>query len=240
MTKFTITGFTFFLGMAWCSGQTYHHVSSWSRLAVQKEFNEHWSIMADIHWRRQNDFTTSTANPFSLRLMEGFRITGIYRINNFAFSFAPFLLRSYPLYGKLDDFNRTGRTELRPALFVEWSKDIAKNWIFRSRIGYEYRFFKRLDDTWGDEQARLRLRLQLRYNWNPNNTIFISEEPLYNLPPNLPANAFSQNQLYLGYNHRFTSHFSTEIGYSWNHRQRAALVEFDEENILQTHFVFRL
>ncbi|MCU0471249.1 MAG: DUF2490 domain-containing protein [Arcicella sp.] len=71
MTKFTITGFTFFLGMAWCSGQTYHHVSSWSRLAVQKEFSEHWSIMADIHWRRQNDFTTSTANPFSLRLMEG-------------------------------------------------------------------------------------------------------------------------------------------------------------------------
>ncbi len=117
---------------------------------------------------------------------------------------------------------------------------MAKNWIFRSRVGYEYRIFKRLDDSWGDEQARLRLRLQLRYNWNPNNTIFLSEEPLYDIPPNLPANTFSQNQLYLGYNHSFNSHFSTEIGYSWNHRQRATLVEFDEENILQTHFIFRL
>ncbi|MEY4540967.1 MAG: hypothetical protein RLZZ306_2724, partial [Bacteroidota bacterium] len=28
--------------------------------------------------------------------------------------------------------------------------------------------------------------------------------------------------------------------YMWNHRQRPTLIEFDEENIMQTHFIFRL
>jgi hypothetical protein len=196
--------------------------------------------MGDVHIRRQNDFNSTTVSPFGLKLMEGYRVSIFYRTKNFSFSFAPFFLHSYPLYGKVKDLSLSVKNELRPSLFAEWSKRITNKWSFRSRFGYEYRFFKRTDDTWGDEQGRIRLRLQMRYNWNENNTVFVSEEPLYNIPPHLPANSFSQNQLYLAYNHGFSRHFSTEVGYMWNHRQRASLVEFDEENILQTHFIFRL
>ena len=92
----------------------------------------------------------------------------------------------------------------------------------------------------GDEQARIRLRIQWRYNLNKNNILYVSEEPLLNIPPNLPANNFSQNQLTLMLSHAFSPHFTTEIGYMWNHRQRVSLVEFDEENTLHTHFIIRL
>lgn len=223
-----------------CHAQHYQHFTSWNRVLVQKEINEHWQVSADYHWRRQSDFAGSHFNPFALKLMEGFRITTIYRVKEMAFSFAPFLTKSSPLYSKNSDLARPDRIEIRPAFYVEWSKDLSEKFTFRTRGGYEYRIFKRSDGTWGDEQARTRLRLQLRYNLNEQNTIILSEEPIYNLPPNLPANSFSQNQLYLAYNHDFTPHFTTEIGYAWNHRQRPTLIEFDEENIIQTHFIFRL
>ena len=223
-----------------CDAQHYQHFTSWNRLAVQKVFDKHWEITADAHWRRQNDFSSSNANPFALKLMHGFRISTIYRINEFALSFAPFLTYASPLYSKISDLSRPDRTELRPSFFGEWTKKLSDKWTFRSRFGYEYRLFKRADGIWGNEQGRVRLRLQMRYACNKNNTVFISNEPLYNIPPNLPANSFSQNQLYFAYNHTFTPHFSFETGYMWNHRQRPTLVEFDEENILQTHFIFRL
>lgn len=223
-----------------CQAQHYQHFSSWSRILVQKKISQHWELSADIHWRTQNSFDRSDFNPFARELMEGYRITTTYRQKEFAFSFAPFLTHSYPLYANAKDLTRPIRVEIRPSLLVEWTKKLTEKWTFRSRLGYEYRIFERSDGIWGDEQARARLRLQLRYAWNPKNTVFISEEPLYNIPPNQPANSFSQNQLYFAYNHAFTPHFSFETGYCWNHRQRASLIEFDEENILQTHFIFRL
>ena len=231
---------TFSLIVNICNAQHYQHFTSWNRLLIQKKINDHWEITADVHWRRQSDFSSSGINPFALKLVDGYRITTIYRIKNFALSFAPFLMNSSPLYSKNSDLTRPDRLEIRPTFFGEWTKKLSDKWTFRSRLGYEYRIFKRSDDVWGDEQGRARLRLQMRYSWNKKNTVFISEEPLYNISPNVPANSFSQNQLYLAYNHTFTPYFSFEAGYCWNHRQRPTLTEFDEENILQTHFIFRL
>lgn len=223
-----------------CYAQHYEHFTSWNRVAIQKKLDEHWEIMADIHWRRQNDFNSLETNPFALKLMNGLRLTTSFRSKKFALSFAPFLMNASPLYSKNSDLNRPDRIEIRPSFFGEWTKVLSQKWTFRSRLGYEYRIFKRNDGIWGDEQGRVRLRVQLRYGWNKNNTVFISEEPLYNVAPNVPVNSFSQNQLYFAYNHTFTPHFSFETGYCWNHRQRATLIEFDEENILQTHFIFKL
>lgn len=239
MKKSLITVIIISLIINFAKAQNYQHFTSWNRLAFQKKFNDHWEMMTDFHWRRQNDFSTSNISPFALKLMEGYRISTTYRNKNFAFSFAPFLLRTSPLYSKNSDLSRPDRIEIRPSFFGEWSKKLSNKWIFRTRLGYEYRIFKGDNDTWGNPQGRVRLRLQMRYSCNENNTVFISNEPLYNVLPNLPANFFSQNQLYFAYNHAFTPHFSFETGYMWNHRQRPTLVEFDEENILQTHFVFR-
>lgn len=239
--KKLFTGFIFSLLLSNASlGQTYEHFTFWSRLAVNKKLSEHWEMNAELHWRRQNDFTTSSPSPLSLRLSEGYRIAAVYRVKEVAFSFAPIVFHSYPLYAKNTDLARATKWEIRPILFVEWAKPLSKKWTMRSRLGYEYRMFQLADGSWGDEQGRVRLRLQMRYNINKTNLVYISEEPLYNVAPNVPTNSFSQNQLYFAYNHTFTPHFSAEIGYMWNHRQRATLVEFDEENILQTHLLFRL
>jgi hypothetical protein len=239
MKKFLILLIIISLVVNFAKAQNYQHFTSWNRLAFQKKFNDNWEIIADIHWRRQNDFKTSGISPFALKLMEGYRISTTYRTKNFAFSFAPFLLHTSPLYGKNSDLDRPDRIEIRPSFFGEWSKKLSTKWVFRTRLGYEYRIFKGDNDTWGNPQGRVRLRLQMRYLWNENNAVFISNEPIYNIPPNLPANSFSQNQLYFACNHAFTPHFSFETGYMWNHRQRPTLVEFDEENVLQTHFIFR-
>lgn len=220
--------------------QTYEHFTSWSRLAVNKKFSEHWEMNAELHWRRQNDFNNSSPNPLSLRLAEGYRISAVYRIKEMAFSFAPIIFHTYPLYAKNSDVTKPVKWELRPTFYAEWTKVLSEKWTFRSRLGYEYRLFQLADNSLGDEQGRARLRLQLRYNINKLNLVYISEEPLYNVAPNVPANSFSQNQIYFAYNHTFTPHFSAEIGYMWNHRQRATLVEFDEENVLQTHLLFKL
>lgn len=240
MNKLLITFIIFILIINVSDAQHYNHFTSWSRFAIQKKINDHWEVMADVHWRRQSDFNLSNANPFALKLMEGYRITTVYRIKEFALSFAPFLTYTSPLYSKNGDLSRPDRLEIRPSFFGEWTKKVSEKWTFRSRVGYEYRIFKRVDDVWGDEQGRARLRLQLRYSWDKKNTVFMSEEPLYNIPPNIPTNSFNQNQLYFAYNHVFTPHFSFETGYCWNHRQRPTLIEFDEENILQTHLIFLL
>lgn len=240
MKKFLITLIIINLITNVVDAQNYQHFTSWNRLAIQKKFNDHWEMMADVHWRRQSDFASSNINPFALKLMEGYRITTTYRTKKFAFSFTPFLLHTFPLYSKNSDLERPDRLEVRPSFFGEWSEKLSDRWTFRTRLGYEYRIFKSDNEAWGNQQGRVRLRLQMRYSWNENNTVFISNEPLYNIPPNLPTNSFSQNQLYFAYNHDFTPHFTTEIGYAWNHRQRPTLIEFDEENIIQTHFIFRL
>jgi hypothetical protein len=222
------------------NAQHYNHFTTWSRFALQKKFNDHWEIMADFHFRRQSDFNSSSINPFAVKLVDAYRITTTYRAKDFAFSFVPFLFHNSPLYAKPSDLTRPDKLEIRPSFFTEWTKNLSEKWVFRSRLGYEYRFFRRDDNSWGNEQSRLRLRSQLRYSWDEKNTVFFSDELLYNAPPNLPANVYNQNQMVLAYDHVFTPHFTFEIGYLWNHIQRASLVEFDEENALQTYFIFKL
>ena len=133
--------------------QTYQHFTSWSRLQVNKKLSDQWEMNVELHWRRQNDFTTQSPNPLSLRLSEGYRISAVYRIKEMAFSFAPIVFHSYPLYAKTTDLIRPTRWELRPILFAEWTKNLSKKWTFRSRLGYEYRMFQLVDGSWGDVQG---------------------------------------------------------------------------------------
>ncbi|MDZ7899576.1 MAG: DUF2490 domain-containing protein [Arcicella sp.] len=203
--------------------QHYEHFTSWNRLAVNKKLSEHWEMNAEIHWRRQSDFTTPSPNPLALRLTEGYRVSTVYRVKEMAFNFAPIVFHSHPLYANNIDLTRPTRWEIRPILFVEWTKVLSPKWTLRSRLGYEYRLFQQSDGSWGEEQGRTRLRFQMRFNINTNNIVYVSEEPLVNIVPNVPANVFSQNQLYFAYNHTFSPHFSTEIGYMRNHRQRVTL-----------------
>ena len=239
MKKRFTTLFCTFLFINFCEAQHYEHFTYWSRVALQKKLNDHWTVGGEFHWRRQSDFTSSNINPFSLPLVEAVKVLAVYRDKEVALSFEPFFFNNHPLNAKEADLKRPNRLEIRPIFYAEWIKPLSKKLIFRSRLGYEYRIFKRPDDVWGDEMGRVRIRFQLRCLVDKKNTVYISEEPLYNVSPNIPANSFSQNQLYFAYVHTFSPHFSTEVGYMWNHRQRTTLVEFDEENVLQSNFIFR-
>lgn len=240
MQKTTATLIIILFTFSACQAQHYVHFTSWNRFAFQKKLSERWEMMADVHIRRQNDFNSANINPLAVKFVDAYRITMTYRVKDFTFSFAPFLFHNSPLYAKSSDLDRPDRLEIRPAVFTEWTKKLTEKWVFRSRLGYEYRIFRRNDNSWGNEQSRIRLRLQLRYSWDKKNTVFFGNEPLYNLPPNLPPNSFNQNQMIFAYNHVFSPHFTFEVGYLWNHIQRASLTEFDEENAIQTHFIFRL
>ena len=235
---FVILLFTI-LSVNLCKAQHYEHFTFWSRVALQKKLNDHWTVGGELHWRRQSDFQSTSISPFALKMTEGFKILAIYKTKEFALSFEPFYLNSHPLNAKESDLKRLDRLEIRPTLYAEWLKPLSKKFTFRSRLGYEYRIFKRTDGLWGEEQGRARIRFQLRYLLDKKNTVYVSEESLFNVVPNVPANTFSQNQLYFAYVHAFSPHFSSEVGYIWNHRQRATLVEFDEENILQSILIFR-
>ena len=222
-----------------CKAQNYEHFTFWSRVALQKKLNDRWTVGGELHWRRQSDFQSSSISPFSLPLAEAIKVLAIYRNKEVALSFEPFFFNNHPLNAKDADLKRPDRLEIRPIFYAEWIKPLSKKFIFRSRLGYEYRIFKRTDGVWGEEMGRGRVRFQLRYLVDKKNTVYVSEEPLYNVSPNIPANGFSQNQLYFAYIRTFSPHFSVDVGYMWNHRQRNTLVEFDEENILQSNFIFR-
>lgn len=219
--------------------QHYEHLTLWTRFSVQKKITSKFDIAAEYIWRRQSDFRSDKSNPMAMPLATGYRLNFIYRAKNWNYSLMNWLVRNNALYAKMSDFNRPDRWEIRPSFFAEWNHPLSKKWSLRLRGGYEYRFFKRDDDTWGDEQGRIRFRIQGRYNFNAKNMLLVHNEILYNFPPNVPANTFSQNQSYLGLQHNFTPHLSSEIGYIYNYRQRASLVEFDEENILQANLYIR-
>ena len=220
--------------------QNYNHFTNWSRLTIQKSLSDKWDIQAELHYRRQSNFQLSEYNPFAEPLMEGFRIGVHYSIGNMRYSFTPILVHSYPLIGNDDDFERPDRSEFRPALYAEWSSNAHGKWEFRSRLGYEYRLFKRTNGTWGDQQGRPRLRLQARYALSEQTTLLTSVEPLINALPNPAPNTFSQNQTYFGWNHDWSEHLTSEIGYFYIYRQRSSLIEFDHENVLNLVMIVRL
>lgn len=240
MKKIYLLFFFTFLVHFTVISQHYQHYVMWSKCVFQKKINDRWDIAAELHMRRQNDFTTEGINIFESSLAEAYRVAAIRKFKNWTVSFAPIVFHAAPLYAKTADFNRPIRWEIRPSWYVEWVKKLTKTWSVRSRLGYEYRLFQKTDHSWGDEQGRIRMRFQIRHEFNSHNMVYLSDEPMYNVIPNVPANGFSQNQFTLTYNHTFSPHFITEVGYMWNHRQRATLVEFDEEQVLQTNFIFRL
>lgn len=156
------------------------------------------------------------------------------------YSFTPFFFHSYPLYATDNDFTRPIRYEIRPTWYAEWASKPKGKWTYRLRLGHEYRLFKLDDDTWGDAQGRTRFRFQARCSTNPTNTIVLSEEALVNTFPGSAPNFISQNQLYGAWVHTWTPHLSSEIGYNYIFRQRATLIEYDHENVLNMVLVVRL
>ncbi|MDI9861366.1 DUF2490 domain-containing protein [Flectobacillus roseus] len=220
--------------------QNYNHFTVWTRLALQKNIYKNFEVNVEYHFRRQNDYRENSLNPTALPLLEAYRLGLVHREQHLVVSLFPSFFHSYQLYAKASDFNKKDRWEFRPFLMAEWIHSLSPKWTLRLRGGYEYRLFKNDDNTWNESQGRARLRGQIRYIFSPKNNLFLSEELLQNVPPNVPANSFSQNQLYLGYSHNFSPHFTLETGYMWNHRQRSSLIEFDEEHSIQTHFIVRL
>ena len=62
---FTILLFNI-LSVNLCKAQHYEHFTFWSRVALQKKLNDHWTVGGELHWRRQSDFQSTSISPFAL------------------------------------------------------------------------------------------------------------------------------------------------------------------------------
>ncbi|WP_188765663.1 DUF2490 domain-containing protein [Emticicia aquatilis] len=210
--------------------QTYNHTSVWSRLLVSKQINK-WSLSADFSYRRQNDFRYSKYNFLSKPFLDAQRIIVGYRTTKWLFNLGISRWHSYQILGKEADFLRTPTVEWRFTPGVEFFQKINKA-TFQWRTQYEYRSF--IDRTAG----RFRQRLQLRQPLSEANSLVFMQEFLFGAPPN-STKKYEQNQIGFTFNHNFTKHLESELGYRYIFRRRRTTAEIDNENALVVGLMFR-
>lgn len=212
-------------------GQSYSHTSVWSRLFLSKQLGN-WIVSGDVAYRRQNNFHDSKLNFVQNPLLDAQRFTVAYRHKKWQFSFATSRWHAYQILGKEADFERTPSVEWRFTPGVEFFQKINKG-TFQWRTQYEYRSF--IDRSAG----RFRQRFQYRQPISEKNDLVFLEEALFGSPPN-STRKYEQNQLGVTFNHFFTEHLESEIGYRYIYRERRTTTEKDNENALVVGLMLRL
>ena len=224
----------------WClptQGQQYVHSSVWLRFAPTWEITPHWSLTADLWYRRQNDLHTSLFNPLTAPLLSPSGRVGIsYRTEHWAYTLFPIcVFQSYPALGKEADYERPRVREFRPSFLIEWSQVLPRRFSMRMRGGYEYRRFAGVPAT-----GRARFRVLFRRNL-PNKTyLSLWNETLLPVALTIAVRRFyeiSRTNLAIG--RSLTKHLTLEAGYQFSYRQRRTLIEFDEEHALTVTGFYR-
>ncbi|AFK02541.1 Protein of unknown function DUF2490 [Emticicia oligotrophica DSM 17448] len=211
--------------------QTYNHASVWSRLLVSKQFGK-WTVSGDVAYRRQNDFRYSKYNFLAKPLLDAQRITVGYRTKSWLFNVAISRWHAYQILGKEADFVKLPTIEWRFTPGIEYFKNFNKS-TFQWRTQYEYRSF--VDRTAG----RFRQRLQFRQPISKTNSLVFLQEALFGAPPN-STKKYEQNQLGVTFNHNFTKHLESELGYRYIFRRRRTSDEIDNENAVVVGLMYRL
>jgi hypothetical protein len=217
--------------------QTYKHTSLWTRLALQK-VSGNLDLRLEYDYRRQNDFHQSTFNPTSKPLMEWIRLNIGYKKGIATYYFMPAFIKSYQLLGNEGDYKRLPRNEFRLSFYDEIA--FPKNkFTTRLRLGYEFRdFYDALPKA--IFAGRGRFRVLESYKISNKTQLLLSIEPQLNIWPNKPTNLFSSNQIYGRLQQNITKNLKLELGYNIIHRQRASLIEYDNENAIICNLMLSL
>lgn len=211
--------------------QSYPHATVWSRFLINKQVGK-WVLTGDVALRRQNDYRDSKFNFLQQPLLDAQRFTLGYRNKKWLFSFGASRWHAHPLYGKEADFLRQPTTEWRFTPGIEYFQKINKG-TFQWRTQYEYRSY--IDRTAG----RLRQRFQYRQPISEKNDLVFLQEFLFGFPPN-STKKYEQNQIGVTFNHFFSKHLESEIGYRYIYRKRRTSNEIDNENALVVGLMLRL
>jgi Protein of unknown function (DUF2490) len=217
-------------------GQTYHHTTLWSRVAIQKEI-KNWEFRLEHDFRQQNDFTSSSINPFQKPLMRWLRVTSTYNTGNFSHTLVlPNWIVSYPLVSNSADLQKPKSVEWRYAFLEEYSLHY-KKFTSSLRAGFEFRNITTNNIV--RNTGRLRIRLSEALKTSEHSNLNLSFEPLYNTGPNKSPNTFSQYQAVAKYTHSFGK---LDIITGLNHllRKRNTLVEYDLENAIVFNLIVNL
>lgn len=223
--------FMLFFFYAPSHAQSYNHATVWSRLLLSKQLGK-WIVSGDIAYRRQNDFHTSKYNFLDKPLLDAQRVIVGYRTKNWLLNFGVSRWHAYQILGKEADFERLPTVEWRFTPGIEYFKSFNKA-TFQWRTQYEYRTFT--DRTAG----RFRQRLQFRQPISETNSLVFLQEFLFGAPPN-STKKYEQNQLGVTFNHNFTKHLESELGYRYIFRRRRTTDEIDNENALVIGLMYRL
>jgi Protein of unknown function (DUF2490) len=221
--------------------QNYKHLALWTRYQVNYELPKNWEAMANIHYRRQNDFHAGQLNLNQPLLLTG-QIQFSQKLPKYPNVTLIFLQltvnQSKTLLGKETDFAVPLNREFRVATGVEIEQNVAK-WSFRERVIQEFRFQKSNEYT---PYGRVRVRALGRYNFNKKVSGVGFIEMLYFTPPmlkNVEFFRFQQFWLSGSMLWKLSPHLTLETGYTWFLNQRALTHEIDDVDVVNLHFLWR-
>lgn len=212
------------------TGQHYVHSAVWLRFAPSYTLNPHWTFLADVWYRRQNDLHAGVWNPLAAPFLgPSGRIGASFRTEHWALTLYPVAIyQSYPALGKQADYARPRSTEIRPHVFAEWSQPLRGQLSFRFRAGYEFRRFAD-----GSTAGRARFRAMLRKELNDRTYTSLWNEVLLPVRPHVAVRQLCEiNRTNLALGRNVSNHLTLEAAYQFTYRQRRTLVEFDEEHAL--------
>ena len=212
--------------------QTYPHSAVWLRLAPSYTLTNHWSLLADLYYRRQSSPDHNLLDALSAPLVMAGRVGVSYRTKHWLYSVYPAShFYTYPALGNAADLKRLPVPEWRPTVMAEWTLEMPHKSGLRLRASYEYRLFNSPDlPTIGRFRARAVWRRSIRQHSYGQ----VANETLCYAPP-FPTgltNLFDINRTNLAVGHAFSNWSTVEIGYQFTHRQRRSQVEFDHEHAL--------
>jgi hypothetical protein len=142
---------------------------------------------------------------------------------------------SNQLLGKPDDYNAPIGKEIRYAGGVEFNQEVNEKLTLRQRFLQELRFFKANDFH---PVGRIRGRATIRYQLKPFVSINGVTELLFHDPPVLSGQKpIRFHQFWLGGSLIWSlgERVNLETGYTFIHGRRSAVIEFDEQNVLNLH-----
>ena len=222
------------------SAQTYPHTSLWLRVAPLYKLSARWSILGDVHYRRQSSPLHGLAHPLDAPLLGAARLAVIYNTRHWQYFLFPVgYFYTYPMLGTAADLTRAPATEWRPTALAEWTTALTKKTMLRLRVGYEYRIFTAPAP---EQRGRFRFRALWRRATGQRTYAQLWNETLLTAPPNAPAlNAlFDLNRTNLAVGYSVSNTSTLEMGYQYTHRQRRNLIEFDQEHALTLTWFLRL
>ncbi len=222
------------------TAQTYPHSSLWLRVTPNYKLSSRWSILGDLHYRRQSSPEHGLIYPLAAPLLGAGRLAVIYNTRHWQYFLFPVVyFSSYPLLGTAADLTRPPATEWRPTALAEWTTTPTKKTTLRLRVGYEYRIFTAPAP---ELRGRVRFRALWRLATGQRTYAQCWNETLLAAPPNAPnLNAlFDLNRTNLAVGYAVSNTTTLEMGYQYTHRQRRSLVEFDQEHALTLTWFLRL